>query len=322
MKADSQLFRGLYAKMHYIREAERVAADHYLDKKVFSMVHFCIGQELAPATMGLITSEEDRFFGNHRSHGHFLAKGGSAFKMYSEMLGKASGCAKGKGGSMHMIDKSVGFMGTSPILSSALPLAAGSAWEQVRSNSKGITVVFTGDGATEEGNFYETLNLASLWRLPLLIVVEDNLYSINSKIDVRRPINFSMERLVLSLGAAYFHADSADPLDAFSILSDATALVRTSRAPALVTVKAYRHLAHSTPLKDDHLSYRQEDIELARKKADPLETLRETLLDFGLGLDELEELEEANASSVLRSLEEALAQPAPDPSDAYRNIYV
>ena len=311
----------VYKLMAKIRIAEELTASHYLQNKIFSFVHFCIGQELAPAAFGYLCESKDRTFGNHRSHGHFLAKGGSAHRMFSEMLGKRSGSSSGKGGSMHLIDLEVGFAGTSPILSSSLPLAAGSAWVQKASGSGGITIVYTGDGASEEGNFYETLNIAALWKLPLIIVVENNLYSVNTPASARRPQEFSMENLARSLGVDYFFADGTDPASAMKVFENCYSLAKATSRPCLVEVRAFRHLAHSSPLTDDKLGYRVEDTEDIRLVRDPIKAIREHLvaLDFSaLSLDLMwTEIEEELRSEF--SL--ALSEPNPSPDELFYGLY-
>src|SRR3989344_2720 len=169
MKTD---FLGAYKRMLSIRIAEEEIAKFYLENKVMSFVHFYVGQEAVAVGVCDALSKEDRAMGNHRSHGHYLAKGGDLKRMICELFGKAEGCCHGKGGSMHMIDKSVNFIGSTPILGSVVPLANGSAFEQKYSKKKSVTAVFFGDGAFEEGIVYETLNLAALFKLPLLLVLE------------------------------------------------------------------------------------------------------------------------------------------------------
>ncbi|MEX1087180.1 MAG: thiamine pyrophosphate-dependent enzyme, partial [Candidatus Paceibacterota bacterium] len=169
-----------YKKMFLIRIAEEQLADYYLKNKIMSLVHFYVGQEAIAVGVCDALHKNDRVMGNHRSHGHYLAKGGDLKKMVCELFGKECGSSHGKGGSMHMIDTSVNFIGSTPILSSAVPLSCGSALEQKYHKSDMITVVFLGDGAFEEGGVYESLNLSTLFKLPLLIVLENNLRSIDT----------------------------------------------------------------------------------------------------------------------------------------------
>jgi TPP-dependent pyruvate/acetoin dehydrogenase alpha subunit len=311
----------IYKAMSQIRIAETLAAEYYLSNKIFSFVHFCVGQEFAPAAFGHFASEGDRAFGNHRSHGHFLGMGGSAYEMFSEMLGKASGTSSGKGGSMHLLDPKVGFSGTSPILSSALPIAAGSAWNQKLNESQGLTIVYTGDGASEEGNFYETLNVATLWNLPLIIVVENNLYSVNSPAKARRGSEFSMEKLVRSFGMEYYFADGTDPLSSIEVLEKCYMRTKLQRTPAVIEVRAYRHLAHSSPLTDDAIGYRQEDTDTVRATHDPILKLREYLLEKGKSVEELEKAWTALETQLLQDLQRAAASQDPNPSELARGLY-
>jgi pyruvate dehydrogenase E1 component alpha subunit len=315
------LAESVYRSMVRIRIAETLAADYYIENRVFSFVHFCIGQEFAPAAVGEILSPTDRAFGNHRSHGHFLGKGGSAFRMFSEMLGKVSGPSSGKGGSMHLIDPKVGFAGTSPILSSSLPIAAGSAWEQKVSASPGVTTVFTGDGASEEGNFYETLNLASLWQLPLIVIVENNLYSVNSPLTARRPANFSMENLVKGLGVDFFLADGSNILNDLKVLQASYDLAKLHSKPSVVEVRAFRHLAHSSPLSDDNLGYRVEDSKDERSRRDPISLLGEQLRAMGHSGASLELIWTQARQELHEDLLMAASQSDPESEDLETGVY-
>jgi len=311
----------LYTTMAKIRIAEKLAAAYYMENKVFSFVHFCVGQELAPAAFGYFSKPGDKVFGNHRSHGHFLGMGGNAFRMFSEMLGKESGASSGKGGSMHLIDKDRGFVGTSPILSSSLPLAAGSAWAQKFEDSESVTIVYTGDGASEEGNFYETLNLIALWQLPLVIVVENNLYSVNSPASSRRSSNFSLEALAKSFGIDYFFADGTNPLSSMGIIRDSYNIAKKDRKPSVIEVRAFRHLAHSSPLTDDKMGYRVEDTESVREESDPLLRLHSHLLESGTPEADLGQLWTKLETDLKADLDEAVISPDPDPIELLKGIY-
>jgi pyruvate dehydrogenase E1 component alpha subunit len=311
----------VYKSMVRIRIAETLAAEYYIRNKIFSFVHFCIGQELAPAAIGQILSPTDRVFGNHRSHGHFLGKGGSAFKMFSEMLGKSSGTSSGKGGSMHLIDPSAGFAGTSPILSSSIPIAAGSAWEQKISASRGVTTVFTGDGASEEGNFYETLNVASLWQLPLIVIIENNLYSVNSPVTSRRSPNFSMESVVKGLGLNFFLADGTNPLNDLRVFQESYNLAKLHSKPSVVEVRAFRHLAHSSPLSDDSLNYRLEDTKELRSRRDPIVLLREELRRLGYSEHSLQQIWTKAEQEMREELLLAASNQEPEPKELETGLY-
>lgn len=306
--------------MSRIRSAEELAAKHYFENKIFSFVHFALGQEMVGAALGLSSTVIDHFIGNHRSHHHFLGKGGSAFSMFSEMLGKESGCAKGRGGSMHMFDPTIGFVGTSPILSSAVPIALGDSKAKKESRDGSVTVVFTGDGASEEGNFYESLNLASLWELPIVIVVEDNKYAVNSTQSVRRPSSFDMENLASTFGVGYHQMTSSQPISALDTASEAVALARTGR-PQIIHARVTRFLAHSAPIKDDGAAYRLEDMEIERTTLDPLNLTRSFLQREGIPNTILDEIEEAGQIEMREALQMAVNSKEPQPWKLREGIY-
>ena len=268
----------VYGDMYFLRTAEEKIAEYYFNNKIFSFVHFYIGQEAVAVGVSKHLNLEDRVFGNHRSHGHYLAKGGSLKNMFAEMLGKAAGCARGKGGSMHMLDKSVGFMGSTPILGSAVPIATGSAFQQKMMKEPGITVVYLGDGAAEEGIFYESLNFAALHNLPLVIVLEDNLYSVNSDNSVRKSPDFNYEKIAEGFGIQYLRGDGNDVHDVLNASKIAVDSARNNSRPTLLHLVTFRHMAHSAPIRDDKSGYRVIDIEETRIAKDSLLKLRNEIL--------------------------------------------
>lgn len=312
----------IFQKMVLIRTAEQLAAKYYLENRVFSFVHFSVGQELGAAVLGGLVGVSDIFIGNHRSHGHFLAKGGDLRSMFAEMLGKATGCAKGRGGSMHMYAPEQGFVGTSPILSSALPISLGFARTEKEKNLGNIVVVFVGDGATEEGNFYETLNLASLWGLPLLIVVEDNQYAVNSSTNERRPPGFSFGALADSLQVSSFELNPRLSLgETIDVTSRAISTCRLGQ-PVVIHNICYRYMAHSAPLFDDDAAYRIENIREIRENADPISLARHEIISREMAsLDILQEMEDLIVTEVRLALSQALEDPEPSPNDLFLGVY-
>ena len=312
---------GAYKKMLLIRLAEQEIANLYLKNKIMSFVHFYVGQEAVAVGVCDALIDGDRVMGNHRSHGHYLAKGGDLKRMICELLGKENGSSKGKGGSMHMIDKSVGFVGSTPILGSVVPLACGSAFEQKYSNKNHITVAFLGDGASEEGVVYETYNLAGLFKLPLLVVVENNLYSVNSKIKDRRAEGYDLEKIANGLGVKYLKADGNDYKDVTEKAKSLIEIVR-SGAPALLECVTFRHMAHSAPIFDDAQGYRDVDPLEKRLEADPIKKIKLALTSTGLTDVELADIESETLKFVNDSIQFAVDAKYPDPKELYTNIYV
>lgn len=313
--------KSAYQKMLLIRIAEEEIAKYYLENKVMSFVHFYVGQEAVAVGVSHALSPEDRAMGNHRSHGHYLAKGGDLKRMVCELLGKEEGCCHGKGGSMHMIDLSVHFTGSTPILGSIVPLANGSAFEQMYSKKKTVTAVFFGDGAFEEGVVYETLNLAALFKLPLLLVVENNLYSVNSKLKDRRSAAHSVEKIVTGFGVRYVAADGNDFEDVHGKAKTLVASMREGAGPAVLECFTYRHMAHSAPIFDDTAGYREEDVLEKRLEKDSLKRMRASLLRAGVSEEDLAKAESDTRAYARECIAYAVAAPYPAKEKLYTDLY-
>jgi pyruvate dehydrogenase E1 component alpha subunit len=306
--------------MALLRVAEEEIANLYVRDKIMSFVHFYVGQEAVAVGVSDALAPSDRALGNHRSHGHYLAKGGSLRRMLCELLGKAEGFARGKGGSMHMIDRGVGFTGSTPILGSITSIAAGSAFAQKQSRNNDVTVAYIGDGASEEGGVYETLNLAALFKLPLLVVVENNLYSVNSKILDRRSASHNAECIVRGFGVAYSKANGNDYDDVLAKATELLAGVRQGR-PAVLECVVYRHMAHSAPLFDDAQGYREEDVFERRLAEDCLKKMKSRLIEEGTAEESLAFIIDGARAHVLAEIAYAVAAPYPEPNELYTDLY-
>lgn len=312
-----------YKSLYLIRRLEEQLVQYYFDNKVMSFVHFYIGQEAVAVGVCENLKAEDRAFGNHRSHGHYLAKGGNPGRMVAELLGKVDGCCHGKGGSMHMIDKSVNFTGSTPILGSVAPIAAGSALTQKLKKETGITVAFYGDGASEEGVAYETVNFAALFDLPLLLVVENNLYSVQSKLNDRRHKNHNLETIVTGFGMKYFKANGNDFIDVFTKSQEATKYIRTENKPAMLECVVYRHMAHSAPICDDKAGYRNPDDNPDNRVAnDSVKNFRAYLVEY-LDFDDLHvKTIEADVETIVKqAMNFGINSPLPPQEDLMKDVY-
>ncbi|MDO8492846.1 MAG: thiamine pyrophosphate-dependent dehydrogenase E1 component subunit alpha [bacterium] len=305
--------------MLLIRVAEQEIADYYLKNKVMSFVHFYVGQEAVAVGVSMALENSDRTMGNHRSHGHYLAKGGDLKRIVSELLGKSTGSSKGKGGSMHAIDKSVNFIGSTPILGSVVPLATGSAFEQKFHNKKSITVAFYGDGASEEGQVYESYNLAALFKLPILFVIENNLYADSTRLSERRGENYSTQKIVEGIGLPYLKADGNNFDDVFEKAKKLVSGIRKGDGPAVLECSVYRHMAHSAPIFDESL--RGEDTVEARKEKDSVKKLRNRLLEAKVSEKKVKEIEEEVKRKVSQAITFATNAPYPNVKSVSENIY-
>ena len=198
----------LFESMLRIRLVEESIANKYSEQKMRCPTHLSIGQEAIAVGVCANLTSQDQVLSTHRAHAHYLAKGGCLNSMMAEIYGKASGCSKGMGGSMHLIDTSVGFMGSTAIVGNTIPVAVGLALEKKLTRKKSIACVFFGDGATEEGAFYESVNFAIIHSLPILFICENNLYSVYSGLEVRQPVDRKIYKMVRAMGCLLYTSPS------------------------------------------------------------------------------------------------------------------
>ncbi len=308
-----------YERMLYLRLAEEELVKLYLDEKLFSMVHFYIGQEAVAVGVCDALRLEDKVLGNHRSHGHYLAKGGNFERMVAELLGRSTGVAHGKGGSMHMIDRSVNFVGSTPILGSVAPIAAGVAFEQKYNGTDTITAAFYGDGASEEGVVYETYNIAGVYQVPLLLVVENNFFAINSRVHERRAPGYDLATILKGFGVLHERADGNDYEDVHAKAASLIERVRTEKRPAVLECDTFRHMAHSTPLMDE--KYRLKDTFDERKTKDPVSRLKKKLIETGVSEEELSSIETRLRENILADIAKAKTAPYPKKETMFTDMY-
>ncbi|SVC97414.1 uncharacterized protein METZ01_LOCUS350268, partial [marine metagenome] len=208
-----ELLKNLLFDMIRVRMVEETIAAKYSEQEMRCPVHLSVGQEATAVGVCSVLGDEDFAFSAHRSHAHYLAKGGDLKAMLSELYGRKDGCCRGKGGSMHLIDRSCGFMGAVPILASSIPIGVGAAFGSVLKKSPKVSVVFFGDGALEEGAFTESLNFAILKHLPVIFVCENNLYSVFSHVSSRRPTYREIYEVVEGYGIASVHGYGNDVVE-------------------------------------------------------------------------------------------------------------
>lgn len=311
-----------YEQMMRIRLTEERLAKEYLEKNIRSFVHFYVGQEAVAVGVCLNLNGDDLVFGNHRSHGHYLAKGGNLSKLVAELYGKVTGCSGGKGGSMHIIDRSVGFMGSISILSSVIPIATGAAYSLKSQGKNSICVVFIGDGATEEGGFYESVNLASLLKVPILFVIENNLYAVMSDERARRSEDFDLSKVINGLGAHFFKSNGNNIFDVYNTTKQAVLEIHRTHKPSVIEFKTFRHMAHSGPVFDDKIGYRVEDKLDIRLENCPVTNLKEQMLDMNMvTTDKLVEIEATINKEIDSAIRFAEDSPYPGPEKLMEDVY-
>ncbi len=263
----------LYQKMLRIRLIEERIAKEYSQQKMRCPVHLSIGQEAVAVGVCSALHASDFLVSGHRAHAHYLAKGGDLKIMLAEIYGKKTGCSLGRGGSMHLIDLYAGILGTTPIVGGSIPIGVGSAFSSKLKNETNITVIFFGEGATEEGVFSECLNFASLHSLPTLFVCENNLYSVYSPLDVRQSSKRDIVKIAKAHGVEASREDSNDVTKIYKQAKSAIDAVRSGLGPHLLEFATYRYLEHCGPNEDDHLNYRPKEEVAAWKEKCPLNFL-------------------------------------------------
>lgn len=280
----------LWESMVRIRLIEEAIATRYAEQQMRCPVHLSIGQEAAAAGVGAALRTEDQVMSGHRSHAHYLAKGGDLNAMIAEIYGKETGCCKGRGGSMHLVDLRAGFVGAVPIVGSTIPIAVGLAFADRQLKRDRVTVAFLGEAATEEGVFHESVNFAALHRLPVIFLCENNLYSVYSPMKVRQPLDREVYEVAAGHGILAHQGDGNDPLAVHALTRDAVAHARAGDGPVFLELKTYRWREHCGPGFDNHIGYRTEAEYLEWRKRDPIENFENKLraegsFDEGRGVD-------------------------------------
>ena len=265
----------LQASMLRIRLVEESIANKYSEQKMRCPTHLSIGQEAIAVGVCSNLTNEDQVLSTHRAHAHYLAKGGCLNSMLAEIYGKVTGCSKGMGGSMHLIDKSVGFMGSTAIVGNTIPVAVGSALAMKIQEKKSISCIFFRDGATEEGVFYESINFAIIHNLPVLFICENNLYSVYSGLEVRQPKGRKIFEMVRAFGIESSHGDGNNVQQVSDYVELARDKILSGNGPQFLEFDTYRWREHCGPNYDNDIGYREEEEFLEWKKKDPLKDIFE-----------------------------------------------
>jgi pyruvate dehydrogenase E1 component alpha subunit len=305
-----------------IRVVEEAIAGRYGQQQMRCPVHLSIGQEGVAAGVCAALTDADWVFSNHRCHGHYLAKGGDLTAMAGELYGRVSGCCRGRGGSMHLVDPRVGFMGATAIVASTIPIAVGAALGFAMRGEARVSVSFLGDGATEEGVFAESLNFAATRRLPVVFVCENNLYSVYSPLAVRQPPGRSVARLAEAFGLAAEAGDGNDAEAVYELTRQAVERAKDGGGPTLLELATYRWREHCGPDYDNDLGYRDPAEFEAWRARCPVARLRARVLAGGAGTEaDLDRLEAELRAEAEAALDAAEAAPEPDPATLRDFIY-
>ena len=268
----------LYRTMLKIRRFEEKICALYPEQEMRTPVHLSIGQEAVSAGLCLALDKKDRVFGTHRGHGLYIAKGGDLKRLAAELYGKRKGCSKGKGGSMHIIDTGKGFSGTTAIVGGNIPLAVGSALTSAMKGTKEVSCAVFGDGAVDEGVFFESMNFAALKKLPVIFVCENNFYAVHSHTSQRQPVD-NIFRRGECFGIPGERVDGNDAELVLIAFEKAVKRARRGEGPTLMECRTYRHKTHVGPESDAELDFPPQKYLKEWLELDPVITLKKRLFD-------------------------------------------
>jgi pyruvate dehydrogenase E1 component alpha subunit len=313
----------LYLEMLRIRAIERRIAERYSEQEMRCPVHLSIGQEAVGVGVCAHLTKADRAMSAHRSHGHYLAKHGSVPRMIAELYGRADGCCGGRGGSMHLMDREAGFWGAVPIVGSTLPIALGLALADRRAGRKETTVAFLGEGATEEGVFTESLNLACVLNVPMLFVCENNGFSVYTPLHLRRSPAFDFGGYVRSHGARFFTGDGNDVEAVWRLTGEALQTMRSEPdRPCVLEFFTWRYYEHCGPGQDDHLGYREKEMIEHWAERDPLAIAKARLLAKDPALKtEMEAAEKRFVQEIDGIMDSVRVSAKPAPATLERGVF-
>ncbi|MEM3573786.1 MAG: thiamine pyrophosphate-dependent dehydrogenase E1 component subunit alpha [Nitrososphaeria archaeon] len=318
MDIDEDLLKKMLKTMMKIRAFEEKAEDLFMKGLVHGTMHLSIGEEAVATGTILAIKEQDYITSTHRGHGHMIAKGGNLKKMFSEFLGKASGYCYGLGGSMHIADATLSHLGATGIVSSGIPIGVGAALAIKKLNKDNIVVTFFGDGASNEGLFYESVNMAAIWDLPIIFLCENNQYAMSASVKKFIPTaNISDKAKAFNIKGITI--DGMDVLEVYETVYNAAQEVRLTKKPVLIEAVTYRYKGHS---KSDLNLYRTKDEIDEWMKRDPINNLKRKMKDMNILTDEEIALMENEINSEIKeAVDFAINSPEPTLEKALSFIY-
>ena len=309
----------MYRKMVLIRQFEDRVKFLFLEGIMPGTIHQYQGQEACAVGVCMALNEDDVITSTHRPHGHALAKGLTVDEMMAELFGKITGCCKGKGGSMHIGNMEKGMITAVAIVGGNLPLATGVALSFKMRNEKRVAVSFMGDGATNEGAFHESLNMGAIWNLPVLYVVENNLYGAST------PVGMVVRTEKISERASIYKmpgvtVDGNDPLAVYEAAKEAADRARTGGGPTLLELMTYRITGHS---RRDPALYQPKEERQKAKENEPIGRFAKYLIENGITTEqEIESIENRIEKEIEQAVEAAMKAPEPRPEDTLEDMFV
>ena len=319
VKYSTELLLNLYQEMVRIRHFEERVKYLFLEGIMPGTIHQCQGQEACAVGVCAALEEDDVITSTHRPHGHCLAKGLTANEMMAELFGKTTGCCKGKGGSMHMGNLEKGVLPAIAIVGGNIPVTAGMGLAFKINEEKRVAISFMGDGATNEGIFHESLNMAAIWNLPVVFVVENNLYGASTPVNMIMPTKTISERAVI-YNMPGVTIDGNDPLVVYETAKEAVARARQGKGPTLLELMTYRITGHS---RRDPCAYQPKEEKESAKQNEPIGRFESYLLSEKVATNELLlKIRDEIDQEIEQAVEAAMSAPEPAPEDTLEDLFV
>ena len=320
MELDRTAMLKLYRTMATIRHFEERGIPETGQRGMSASVHSSAGQEAVPTGICANLTDEDYIGSTHRGHGHCIAKGVDPKEMMAELFGRSTGNNKGKGGSMHIADMSKGMLGTNGIVAGSVPLAVGAALTSKLRKLGRVAVAFFGDGGANQGVLHECMNLASVWKLPVVFCCENNGYAESTPVEYALSVSNVADRAP-GYNMPGFHVDGMDVFAVYDAANQAIARARAGEGPTLLECRTYRFYGHT--VFDNPLSYRTKEEEEHWRGRDPLKLFRETVIPQGeISGEELDQIETEVAALMEEAVKFADESPLPEPLEIYNDVYV
>tara|TARA_Y100000389_G_scaffold204677_1_gene258795 strand:+ start:3234 stop:4211 length:978 start_codon:yes stop_codon:yes gene_type:complete len=319
-KNQKEIIKKLYYQIYKIRSVETQIAANYKKGEMRCPVHLSIGQEAISVALSQVMRKNDFAVSSHRAHAHYLAKNGSLKKMIAEIYGKVTGCSKGKGGSMHLIDLKSNFMGSTAIVGNTIPIGVGLALSSKIRKQNNFSFIFFGEGAVEEGVFYESVNFAVVKKLPVIFICENNFYSVYSPLKVRQPKDRKIYKLAKEIGIKKsYQCKHYDPQLVYKFISEKINLKDKNSGPYFFEFKTYRWLEHCGPNEDNFLGYREKSDFNIWHKRDALKKIRLKLIN--IDKDAPKKIEKKVNKEIQIAFEYARRSKFPKQKEAYEGVY-
>ena len=310
----------LYRKMYLIRTSEQMICEKYSEDGMKTPMHMSMGEEAIAVGVSLALKETDQIFGTYRSHAIYLAKTDDSDDFFAELYGRSTALLKGRGGSMHLCAPKHGFMGTSAIVASSIPVAVGSAFANKCLNNKKIVAVFFGDGAVDEGVFWESLNCACLMNIPTLFVYEDNGYAVHSPVSQRHGYS-SITKIIEGFNCLVRSTDTTDVEEIYNLTSTCLAELKETSQPVFLHTKYYRYCEHVGIAEDFYAGYRLKAEFEEWKRRDPILLQRNKLINHGFNDDEIIKIEKEISLQVELSIKRAQDAPFPTKNELCKELF-